>query len=629
MGPQSWPPQIVPGWHCHDRFYFSDGSLHLLVEDSLYCVHRSLFEIHANKFPVSGIDASFGDPYTLKDVKQIDFDRLLACLYPQTLLVEEPKTSEEWTSILKLASKWGFESLQSRAIREFKRTLNTPVEMVAFGRQYDIPDILLPGYATLCQSNVPLTYEEGLHLGMKDVVDIYRIRHELHGFDITVVSFEEATAKVKAFISNEGRRDDAEAGTAEQRNADLDDEQASVWTDVGSVSSSRAPSTGNDRELEAAVSMASTDRPPGVEKLGGSGSEHRSPNEPSQSDASGSQGGDTQLTLQHIPNRPGLTIQGLMAKFLDRLTMDNFDALSVKILGWVNANDSQALYHVTRLIVEKAVNNHGQTDVCVHLCKEMAKKVSGKIRDTIIKDTKSTVFNGVWLFRGYLGEVCQKILEGVGTSVTAADTCSDEINLDSLQDATLPEVRRWRLIRFISKVSNLTSKIIMSPAIVKKWITTLFDAENEEKLVTLSMLLDSAGPHWDASGKLKAFMNSHFVEMTIIAQRMHKARVRTLLQDVIERRNKGWVVNETTQQRRGLAEKRRASCSSEDELANEQPEVETVKTSKLELEGSGKRSGKRDMMLASLDEEPLDDERDWFAVTGNRLRSLGPVGLRY
>ncbi|KIL60487.1 hypothetical protein M378DRAFT_31798, partial [Amanita muscaria Koide BX008] len=117
-------------------------------------------------------------PYTLKDVKQIDFDRLLACLYPHTLLVEEAKTSEEWTSILKLASKWGFESLQSRAIRELKGTLNTPVDMVAFGRQYDIPEILLPGYATLCQSNVPLTYEEGLHLGMKDVVDIYRIRHE-------------------------------------------------------------------------------------------------------------------------------------------------------------------------------------------------------------------------------------------------------------------------------------------------------------------------------------------------------------------------------------------------------------------------------------------------------------------
>ena len=157
------------------------------------------------------------------------------------LLVEEAETTEEWISILKLASKWGFEILRLRAISKLEQAVASPVDMVALGRQYDIPDILLPGYATLCQSNVPLTYEEGLQLGMKDVVDIYRIRHELHGSDITAVSFEEATTRVKAFISNKGGEDDAGAETAEH-NAGLDDEQASVWSDVGSVNSSRAPS---------------------------------------------------------------------------------------------------------------------------------------------------------------------------------------------------------------------------------------------------------------------------------------------------------------------------------------------------------------------------------------------------
>ncbi|KAM6502669.1 hypothetical protein JOM56_002646 [Amanita muscaria] len=499
--------QTVSDWRCHDRFYFSDGSLHLLVEDSLYCVHRSLFEKYANKFPIYGKDAPFGDPYTLKDVKQIDFDRLLACLYPDTLLVAEAKTSEEWTSILKLASKWGFESLRSRAIRKLKRTLNTPVDMVAFGRQYDIPDILLPGYAILCQ------------------IDIYRIRHELHGSDITVVSFEDATAKVKAFISNEGRKDDGEVGTAKQRDADFDDEKA---TDVGSVSSSWVPSIENDRKLEAAVSMADINLPPseeaattvGVEKLGCSKSEHRLPNAPSPIDGSGSQGGDTQLTLEDVLNMPGSTSQGRMVKFLDILTMDNFNVVSVKILQWVNDNnDSQTLYHVTRLIVEKAVNNHGQTDVCIHLCKEMIKKVSGQVQGTITKKSKSTVFTGISLFREYLGEVCQEKLEDVSASVTAADTSSDEVNFDSLQDgASLPEIRRRRLIRFISKASDLTSVIITSRAIIKKWIAALLDAENEEKLVTLSMLLDSAGARWDASTKLKAR-----IEMMNIAQKTDNA----------------------------------------------------------------------------------------------------------
>ncbi|KAM6502666.1 Armadillo-type fold, partial [Amanita muscaria] len=271
-----------------------------------------------------------------------------------------------------------------------------------------------------------------------------------------------------------------------------------------------------------------------------------------------------------------------IAKFLDELTMDHFDVVSFKILEWVNANDSETLYHVTRLIVEQAVKNPGQTDVCVHLCKKMVKKVSDKVRDMITKNSKCSVITGGPLFREHLGEVCQKELEGVTVSITATLARSSKTNTSSDSLQSLPEFRRRRLIRFVSEVSDL---IITSPAIIEKWITTLLDAEDDEKLVTLSMLLDSVGPRWDASTKkLKALMKSCFVEMRNIAQKTDSARLRTPLQDVIERRNKGWVVNETTQQCRGIAEKRRASRSSEDEPTNEQPEVETVKTSK----GGGK-----------------------------------------
>ncbi|KIL60490.1 hypothetical protein M378DRAFT_918826 [Amanita muscaria Koide BX008] len=233
---------------------------------------------------------------------------------------------------------------------------------------------------------------------------------------------------------------------------------------------------------------------------------------------------------------PGSTSH-LIAKFLDELTMDNFDVVSVKILQRVNANDSQILYHVTQLIVEKAVKKHGQTDVCVHLCKEMVKKVSGKIRDTITKNLKWSVISGGPLFREHPGEVCQKELEGVTVSITTALARSSKTSLDSLPGTTRhPEIRRIRLIRFIRQLSDLTaeskvSEIITSRAIVEKWIATLLDAKDAEKLVTLSMLLDSAGPRWDASMKMmKARMNSCFVEMTHIAQTNDDARLRALLQ---------------------------------------------------------------------------------------------------
>ena len=50
----------------------------LQVEDTLYRVHRYLFEMHATK-------RAFQNqcPYFLPGVKRVDFDRLLALLYPR------------------------------------------------------------------------------------------------------------------------------------------------------------------------------------------------------------------------------------------------------------------------------------------------------------------------------------------------------------------------------------------------------------------------------------------------------------------------------------------------------------------------------------------------------------------
>ncbi|KIL62454.1 hypothetical protein M378DRAFT_81169, partial [Amanita muscaria Koide BX008] len=130
-------------------------------------------------FPARELETSRNKPYVLGDVKKLDFDRLLASLYPRTLWVEETETTQDWISVLGLASKWGFNSLRSRAISKIKQTLDSPIDMVILGRQHGIPAFLLPGYAALCQSTAPLSYEEGLRLGMEDVVNIYRIRHEL------------------------------------------------------------------------------------------------------------------------------------------------------------------------------------------------------------------------------------------------------------------------------------------------------------------------------------------------------------------------------------------------------------------------------------------------------------------
>ncbi|KAF8340976.1 hypothetical protein F5887DRAFT_426338 [Amanita rubescens] len=181
----------------HERFYFTDGKLRLQVEDTLYLVHTYLFTTHARNFMPALPGASVHFYTILNDVKRTDFDRLLSCLYPRELMVEEPRTSEEWISILKLASKWEFQSLQKRAISELD-SIATPIEKVVLGREYDIPELRLPAYVDLCNSIVPLTEEDGERLGLQDVIKIYRVRQELWGQDINPVSSEDILAKVRA-----------------------------------------------------------------------------------------------------------------------------------------------------------------------------------------------------------------------------------------------------------------------------------------------------------------------------------------------------------------------------------------------------------------------------------------------
>ncbi|KIL60114.1 hypothetical protein M378DRAFT_168517 [Amanita muscaria Koide BX008] len=312
--------------HPHDRFFFSDGSLYILVENSLYCVHKFLFEIHATMFPVRELETSLIKPYVLGDVKKLDFDRLLASLYPRTLWVEETETTQDWISVLRLASKWGFEGLRSRAISKIEQTLDSPIDMVTLGRQYGIPAFLLPGYAILCQSTVPLSDEEGLRLGAEDVLKIYRIRHELIGSGITSVPLEVAFAKVK------------EAGLGIERpEQELDSEQASTWTDIGSVAASQT-STENEEGASATLTP-NVDFPPLATLVSDRPEQQdvdgHSPSDKPTSVAFGNGGSDVPIMFPgnvSVQNSGSSRSAREGLKLVEALTRDNFDLVSVEIM---------------------------------------------------------------------------------------------------------------------------------------------------------------------------------------------------------------------------------------------------------------------------------------------------------
>lgn len=85
------------------------------------------------------------------------------------------KTTAQWTSILHLAAKWGFENIKLLAIDNLTAHA-TSIDKIVLGRRYDITYWLPAAYEAVCMREDPLTIEEGMKLGIKDIVKISAAR---------------------------------------------------------------------------------------------------------------------------------------------------------------------------------------------------------------------------------------------------------------------------------------------------------------------------------------------------------------------------------------------------------------------------------------------------------------------
>jgi hypothetical protein len=86
-------------------------------------------------------------------------------------------TLDEWTSVLHLASKWGFESMRSLALRELL-PLASPVDKIVLGRKYGFDDWLTPAFVAVCARAEPLSLAEAKRMDIDDVARIYLAREQ-------------------------------------------------------------------------------------------------------------------------------------------------------------------------------------------------------------------------------------------------------------------------------------------------------------------------------------------------------------------------------------------------------------------------------------------------------------------
>lgn len=163
----------------HKDYYIRGGDMTVLVENHLYRIHSHFFERESlffrQKFQSAEGEergSSDNNAYTLDDVKSEDFARFLWVFYnPKYSLYDAPL--ETWLSILHLANRWSFCNVKELTVRELEKIPIEPVDKIATYHEYSINKLyLIPAYIAVCKRDKPLTFTEGIKLGMETVLRV-------------------------------------------------------------------------------------------------------------------------------------------------------------------------------------------------------------------------------------------------------------------------------------------------------------------------------------------------------------------------------------------------------------------------------------------------------------------------
>ena len=111
------------------------------------------------------------------------------------------KTVEDWTSILRLATKWNFLSLRELAVERLL-AITSPIDKVVLSHTFDLPKWLPLAYAQLCERAKPLTAEEGKRLGelgpvgVDIVIRLWQVFHELNPVSVSDRNYTETVKRI-------------------------------------------------------------------------------------------------------------------------------------------------------------------------------------------------------------------------------------------------------------------------------------------------------------------------------------------------------------------------------------------------------------------------------------------------
>ncbi|KZV66744.1 hypothetical protein PENSPDRAFT_584967, partial [Peniophora sp. CONT] len=165
-----------------DEFYFQDDNVELIVENKLYNVPRTPLARHSAFFRglfASPPDAQLPPGWSQQELIILDqvvvlyFTAFMSVLYPKNYARHDLTTVAEWTSVLKLATIWDFESIRELAIERLRPLLrDSPVKMLVAARSHYVNEWADQALRTLVERDEPLDDFEAAQLDLADVMYI-------------------------------------------------------------------------------------------------------------------------------------------------------------------------------------------------------------------------------------------------------------------------------------------------------------------------------------------------------------------------------------------------------------------------------------------------------------------------
>ncbi|PIA14693.1 ARM repeat-containing protein, partial [Coemansia reversa NRRL 1564] len=225
---------------------------------------------------------------------------------------------------------------------------------------------------------------------------------------------------------------------------------------------------------------------------------------------------------------------------LNKITPDNFDEVSDELLAWggksAKETDGRILRHLITLVFQKATDEPVWAKMYAQLCHKMICHTSPDVEDRNLRTKEGGYLSGGFLVRKYLLTKCQEDFEHGWKVEIPMDIESSEY-----YEAIKIKRRGLGLVKFIGELflfDVLTLRIMHE--CVKRLLSNV-ETPEEEETESLAKLLTTVGSKLDVPNA-RSYMDVYFVRIQTMSTNKHlTSRIRFMLRDLIELRQKNWV----------------------------------------------------------------------------------------